>query len=69
MARLLRHARFILGALALALIVAIALPASAQRNPDGSVNPNASSVKEEQLLQEFRIIRGLGTIRSRAGAL
>jgi len=62
MARLLRHARFILGALALALIVAVALPASAQRNPDGSVNPNASSVKEEQLLQEFRIIRGLGTI-------
>jgi len=40
----------------------MAVPASAQRNPDGSVNPTASSVKEDQLLQEFRIIRGLGTI-------
>jgi formate dehydrogenase subunit gamma len=44
-------------------IVAIAAPVSAQdRNPDGSVNPTASSVKEDQLLKELRIIRGRGTI-------
>lgn len=55
--------RFIFGALALALIVAVATPASAQvRNPDTSVNPTASSVNEEQLLQEFRRIQGRGTI-------
>lgn len=55
--------RFIFGALALAVILAVAAPASAQvRNPDTSVNPTASSVKEEQLLQEFRRIQGRGTI-------
>jgi len=55
--------RFIVGAMALALIVAVAAPAGAQqRNPDSSVNPTASSVKEEQLLQEFQRIQGRGTI-------
>jgi formate dehydrogenase subunit gamma len=59
----LSRVRFIFGALALALIVAAAAPASAQvRNPDSSVNPTASAVKEEQLLQEFRRIQGRGTI-------
>jgi len=55
--------RFIVGAMTLALIVAVAAPAGAQqRNPDNSVNPTASSVKEEQLLQEFQRIQGRGTI-------
>src|SRR6516225_8002779 len=55
--------RFIFGAMALALIVAVSSPVGAQqRNPDNSVNPTASSVKEEQLLQEFQRIQGRGTI-------
>ena len=48
MARFLAHARFIFGALAVALVLAIAAPASAQQPT--SVNPTASSVKEQQLL-------------------
>src|SRR5712692_4278702 len=63
MAMLVSRIRFIVGAMALALIVAVAAPAGAQqRNPDNSVNPTASSVKEEQLLQEFQRIQGRGTI-------
>jgi len=50
MAKLFGRFRFLAGALALALLVAMAMPASAQRNPDGSVNPTAQSVKEKQLL-------------------
>ena len=43
--------------------VALATPAGAQqRNSDTSVNPTASSVKEQQLLQEMRIISGRGSI-------
>jgi formate dehydrogenase subunit gamma len=42
---------------------AVAPPASAQqRNPDASVNPTASAVKENQLLQELKRIQGRGTI-------
>jgi formate dehydrogenase subunit gamma len=38
-------------------------PAGAQdRNPDGSVNPRDSSVTEQQLLEQMRIISGRGTI-------
>ena len=63
MAMLISRIRFIVGAMALALIVVVAAPASAQqRNPDSSVNPTASSVKEEQLLQELQRIQGRGTI-------
>ena len=54
MARLLAQARFIIGALVCALVLAVAVPAGAQRNPDGSVNPTASSVKEQQLLNELQ---------------
>jgi formate dehydrogenase subunit gamma len=55
--------RFILGALALAWIVAVAAPAGAQqRNPDQSVNPTASSVSEERLFQELNRISGRCTI-------
>jgi len=65
MARLLAHARFIFGALALMLVVAVAAPAGAQqqqRNPDNSVNPTASSVKEDQLFKEMDRISGRCTI-------
>jgi formate dehydrogenase subunit gamma len=50
MARLLAQARFVIGACVLLLVMALAVPAGAQRNPDGSVNPTAQSVKEKQLL-------------------
>jgi len=48
MAGLLAHARFIIGAFVFALILAVAAPAGAQQ--PSSVNPTASSVKEQQLL-------------------
>jgi len=55
--------RFILGALTLAFILAVTVPVNAQqRNPDSSVNPTASSVKEQQLRQELQRIQGRGTI-------
>src|SRR4051794_5027197 len=51
--------RIIVGALLLAFVVAVAAPAGAQpRNPDGSVNPTASSVKEDALLNELNRISG-----------
>jgi formate dehydrogenase subunit gamma len=54
--------RFALGAFAL-LSIALVLPASAQQpNPGTAVNPTASSVKEDQLLREMRIISGRGSI-------
>ena len=63
MAKLLAHARFILGALALLLVVAMMTPTGAQqRNPDNSVNPTASSVNEDKLLQQLKIIDGRCTI-------
>jgi formate dehydrogenase subunit gamma len=49
--------------MALALIVAVAASATAQqRNPDSSVNPTASSVREDQLLNELDRISGRCTI-------
>jgi len=64
MARLLAQVRFIIGALAVALLVAIAMPAGAQqRNPDGSVNPTASSVKAEQEL--LNALQSGGTVGGR----
>jgi formate dehydrogenase subunit gamma len=60
MARLLLRARIAIAALAFALFAVIALPASAQQ--PSSVNPTASSVKEDQLLEQLRIISGRGTI-------
>jgi formate dehydrogenase subunit gamma len=51
------------GALALALLIVLcAAPATAQRNPDGSVNPTASSVSEDKLFQELNRISGRCTI-------
>ena len=52
-----------IGALLMFCAVAFAAPVSAQdRNPDGSVNPNASAVSEQQLLQELNRIQGRVTI-------
>jgi formate dehydrogenase subunit gamma len=51
--------RMAVGAISLICVLAIAAPVSAQqRNPDGSVNPTASAVKEEQLLQQLRQVQG-----------
>jgi len=50
----------VFGALALVALFAAA-PAAAQQPPT-SVNPTASSVKEDQLLRQFREIQGRGTI-------
>jgi formate dehydrogenase subunit gamma len=60
MARLLAQARFIVGAWALVLAIAVATPAQAQQ--PSSVNPTASSVKEEQLLQQLNQISGRCTL-------
>src|ERR1700746_891450 len=63
MAMLVSRIRFIVGAMVLALIVAVAAPAGAQqRNPDSSVNPTASSVKEDQLANERNKTSGRCTI-------
>jgi formate dehydrogenase subunit gamma len=52
--------RLIAGALALLCILAIAPPVSAQQ--PNSVNPTASSVKEDQLLRELNRVQGRVTI-------
>jgi formate dehydrogenase subunit gamma len=62
MAKVLAQFRFLVGALSLALLIVVAIPAGAQRNPDGSVNPTASSVREQQL---FDAIGPRGTISGR----
>ena len=58
MATLFARIRFIGGALALAFILAAASPAPVS----AQVNPNASAVKEQQLLDQLKVIQGLGTI-------
>jgi formate dehydrogenase subunit gamma len=63
MPSILTRIRFAAGALALAIMVAGAVPVSAQqRTPDGAVNPTASAVQEQQLLGELRKIEGRCTI-------
>jgi formate dehydrogenase subunit gamma len=59
-AKLGAHIRFIVGLMALAFILAISTPLSAQQ--PSSVNPQASVVSEQQLLQQSKSIRGRGTI-------
>jgi|RhiMethySRZTD1v2_1073278.scaffolds.fasta_scaffold211335_3 formate dehydrogenase subunit gamma len=60
---MLSRIRFVVGALALVFLLNLGAGASAQqRNPDNSVNPTASSVNEQQLLQEMRRIQGRGTL-------
>ena len=54
------RARFVIGALMLLFAVVSAAPVSAQQ--PNSVNPTASSVNEDKLLEQMRIINGRGTI-------
>src|SRR5215475_1185011 len=61
MAKPFEKIRFIVGALALAVFIAVAALASAQQS-SAPVNPTAMSVKEQQLLQELSRIQGRGTI-------
>ena len=60
MAKLFAHMRLIACTFAVALIVAISVPALAQQPT--TVNPTADAVKEQQLLEQLRVIRGRGTI-------
>jgi formate dehydrogenase subunit gamma len=60
MATLSGKIRFIAVALAFAFMTVIHVPAMAQQ--PSSVNPTADSVKEQQLLQQLKIIQGRGTI-------
>jgi formate dehydrogenase subunit gamma len=60
MAKFVAHLRVLAGALALVFVVALAAPAGAQR--PSSVNPNGSAVQEQQLLNQLKEVKGLGTI-------
>jgi formate dehydrogenase subunit gamma len=60
MARQFAGLRIAIAALMLAAFAVIAVPAAAQQPP--SVNPTASAVKEDQLLQQMKIISGRGTL-------
>src|SRR6266508_3537701 len=60
MGTVLAHTRFAVGALALLVFMAIAAPVSAQQPT--SVNPTASSVQEQKLLEELGRVQGRGTI-------
>ena len=61
MTAFLARIRFVVGALALLAAVAAAVPA-ARAAADGSVNPTASSVQEEQLFKQMRRIDGRCTL-------
>ncbi len=60
MAKVFAQLRLIAGALVLAFVVAMAMPAAAQQ--PNSVNPTAAAVKEQQLLDQLKKIEGRGTI-------
>jgi formate dehydrogenase subunit gamma len=64
MAAFLARIRSAVGVLVLLAAVVMAIPAAAQqsKNPDGSVNPTASSVREEQLFKEMNRISGRCTL-------
>ena len=63
LAKFMTQIRFIAGALALAFVISVAAPVSAQQ--PSLVNPTASSVKEQQLLQELNRIQGRVSIPDR----
>ena len=56
MAKLVVYFRLMAGALALAFLVAMSAPVSAQQ--PNSVDPNAAAVKEQQLLQQLKYNSG-----------
>ena len=60
MTKLFLHIRLGLGALTLAVMLAVVAPAPAQQ--PNHVNPTASAAKEQQLLDQLKTIKGLGTI-------
>jgi formate dehydrogenase subunit gamma len=60
MAPLFARVRYVIGALALVWLVAVAVPAAAQQ--PGQVNPTASAVQEQQLLQQLQRVEGRCTI-------
>jgi len=60
MTKFVAHLRVLAGALALVFVVALAAPAGAQQ--PSSVNPNGSAVQEQQLLNQLKEVKGLGTI-------
>jgi formate dehydrogenase subunit gamma len=60
MAKFLTNVRYVVGALALFVAVAIAAPVSAQQPT--SVNPSGAAVKEEQLFQQLQRLDGRVTI-------
>jgi formate dehydrogenase subunit gamma len=60
MAAVCTHLRLFVAAIAFLIVTAVALPVGAQQ--PSSVDPNANAVKEQQLLQQFNRIEGLGTI-------
>ncbi len=60
LAKIMTKIRFIAGALALAFVIAVVAPVSAQQ--PSSVNPTASAVNEQKLLQELTRIQGRGSI-------
>jgi len=60
MSTLLARLRLVLAALSLVVLAAAVVPSFAQQPT--SVNPTASSVKEDQLLREMQRIQGRGTI-------
>jgi formate dehydrogenase subunit gamma len=60
MAMVCARIRLVVAAIALLVVAAAAAPLLAQQ--PNSVDPNASAVQEQQLLQEFKRVQGLGTI-------
>jgi len=64
MAAFFTRIRNTVGVLVLLAAVVMAIPAGAQqpKNPDGSVNPTASSVREDQLFKEMNRISGRCTL-------
>ena len=62
MAKLTSRIRITFGALALALLLAFAVSAPQSASAQQQVNPTASAVKEQQLLDQLKTIQGRGTI-------
>jgi formate dehydrogenase subunit gamma len=58
MAKFVANLRLTAGTLALVFFVMLAAPAPVS----AQVNPNASAVQEQQLMQQLKVIQGLGTI-------
>lgn len=68
MAKIIGNARYLVGALAFLIAVAVAAPAGAQQ--PGQVDPQSQAVQEEQLLQQLQKLDGRVTIPDpRAGTL